>query len=64
MEREQSATSEWVLAALWVVLLAATLYTLAIDDDSLFQLMTAAMFLLAGLSLLVQRRLAAKRGID
>lgn len=64
MEREQSATSEWILAALWLVLLAGTLYALAVDDDGLFQLMTAAMFLLVGLTLLVQRWIASKRGID
>lgn len=62
MERQQSATSEWVLATLWIVLLVGVLYALAINDDGLFQLLTAAMFLLVGLTLLVQKRLASKRG--
>jgi len=64
MEREQSTTGEWVLAALWVVLLVGTFYALAVDDDGMFQLMTAAMFLLVGLTLLVQKRLASKRAIN
>jgi Na+/H+ antiporter NhaC len=61
MERQKSAPSEWILVALWFVLLAATIYALAIDDNGLFQLMTAVMFLLVGVTLLVQRRLASKR---
>lgn len=63
MALQQSAISEWILAALWIVLLVGVLYALAINEDSLFQLLTAAMFLLVGLTLLVQKRLASKRGI-
>lgn len=62
MVRQQSAISEWVLAMLWIVLLVGVLYALAINDDGLFQLLTAAMFLLVGVTLLVQKRLASKRG--
>lgn len=61
MERQESAPLEWVLVAMWLVLLAGTFYALAVGDDGLFQLMTAVMFLLVGLTLLVQRRLASKR---
>ena len=61
MARQQSAISEWVLATLWIVLLVGVLYALAINDDGLFQLLTAAMFLLVGVTLLVQKRLASKR---
>lgn len=64
MEREQSATSEWILVALWLGLLVGIFYALAVGDDGLFQLMSAAMFLLAGLTLLVQRRLASTRGVN
>ncbi|MFC7251892.1 hypothetical protein ACFQJ5_19065 [Halomicroarcula sp. GCM10025324] len=64
MEREQSTASEWGLAALWVVLLVGTFYALAVDNDGLFQLMIAAIFLLSGLTLLVQKRLASKRRVN
>lgn len=64
MDPRESATSEWILVVLWLVLLVGTFYALAIDDDGLFQLMTAVMFLLVGLTLLVQKRLASKRGSD
>jgi len=61
MARQQSANREWVLVTLWIVLLVGVLYALAINDDGLFQLLTAAMFLLVGLTLLVMNRLASKR---
>jgi hypothetical protein len=42
--------------------LVGTLYALGVNNERLFQITTVAMFLLTGLTFILQRRLANERG--
>lgn len=61
---ERSTTSEWILLALWVVVLLTTIYALAVGNDALGQWSTYAFLVLATLTLVVQWRLRSQRSPD
>jgi hypothetical protein len=61
MQREQSTRTEWLLVGVWVLMLFALFYALAIDDMQLFLGLAGAASLLGAISYIVVSRRETQR---